>query len=73
MDTHISFVDINESFDFEYSHDELSNEKSQTIKLKVPQKWIIYPENSYKLKWDFWIVLILFFVAITLPARIAFV
>lgn len=33
---------------------------------------LIFPENTYKMKWDFWIAVVLVFVAFSLPVRIAF-
>lgn len=34
---------------------------------------MIYPDNKHKSKWDLWIVIILLFVAIYVPLRIAYV
>ena len=34
---------------------------------------IILPRDSWKVKWDLWVVFVLFFVAMTLPYQIGFV
>lgn len=35
-------------------------------------KCTIMPDNSYKTKWDIWVVFILLYVALTLPYQVAF-
>ena len=57
--------------DLDLSYEE-ENEMVKQATLKMRQNCVISAENKYKTNWDLWIILVLFFVAITLPYRIAF-
>jgi hypothetical protein len=48
----------------------VSQRQSKTTSKKVC--CLIYPDNSLKTKWDAWIIMILIFIAVTLPYRLAF-
>jgi hypothetical protein len=68
----ISYVTLAESKAEESSEDEeFSLKKLQNVRIQKSE-CIIPSEHPWKTKWDLWIVIVLFFVAITLPYRIAF-
>jgi len=70
--SNISYVTLAESKAEELSEDEeFSLKRLQTIRTQKSE-CIIPSDHSWKTRWDLWIVIVLFFVAITLPYRIAF-
>jgi hypothetical protein len=50
----------------------LDTVSDEDIQPPVDKRWLIVPDNVWKVRWDLWIVLVLLFVAVTLPYRVAF-
>lgn len=46
--------------------------RKASARVKGQALCIIMPEDGWKVKWDMWVVIVLIFVAFTLPVRIAF-
>ena len=69
--SHISYVPLADYADLDLSYEE-DNEIVKMQSMKMRENCVISQENRYKSYWDMWIIVVLFFVAITLPYRIAF-
>jgi len=73
--SHVSYVDL-----INNDHvgiDDLSENEYVPLTLSMKnqiqrEKCIILADNPRKLKWDIWLIFVLFWVAFTLPYRIAF-
>lgn len=73
----VSYVDLDVAKPDEAELEEMDEEEFVKLSLSTQQKighlrCLILPENKWKIKWDFWLIFVLIFVAFTLPYRIAF-
>lgn len=65
--------DEDESDDVENFNTSMRKVKNSKVKLsEIKKRWFIDEDNPHKIKWDTWVVIVLLFVAATLPFRIAF-
>ena len=63
-----TFWHLEEPDEKDEENDEEDQYQEDISKAEKPKsKCIIQPHNEHKVKWDLWVVIVLFFVAMTLP------